>query len=47
MAGAGITEYMRFTVEEVNAGLADGWTLSAGWFWAQGTAWAWFRRRVI
>ena len=39
-----MTEFMRFTVEEVNAGRADGWVLAAGWFCTQGTAWAWFQK---
>ena len=37
-------EYQRFTVEEVNAGRAAGWTLAVGWFRAQQSAWAWFWR---
>lgn len=39
-------EYMRFTLDEVNAGLAAGWTFSAGWFPYQQSAWAWFTRDV-
>jgi hypothetical protein len=44
--GAPFVEYRRFTVEEVNAGRARGWVLSAGWFRLHHvpTAWAWFRR---
>ena len=41
-------EYRRFTIEEANAGLAQGWTLSAGWFRLHHapSAWAWFRREA-
>jgi hypothetical protein len=37
---------MRFTLEEVNAGLATGWNLAVGWFPYQQSAWAWFTREV-
>ena len=39
-------EYMRFTIEEVNAGRAEGWTFLYGWFPFQASHWAWFRREV-
>ena len=39
-------EFMRFTVDEVNAGRAVGWTLAAGWFPFGTSHWAWFRREV-
>jgi hypothetical protein len=42
----GQVEYRRFTVEEVNAGLAIGWTLASGWFRHSESAWAWFRREA-
>jgi len=40
------TENIRFTVAEVNAGKARGWTFSSGWFQTPGSVgpWAWFRR---
>jgi hypothetical protein len=37
---------MRFTVDEVNAGHADGWTLANGWFPFQSSWWGWFTRLV-
>ena len=39
-------EFMRFTVHEVQAGAAEGWTFSSGWFPFQASWWAWFRREV-
>ncbi len=39
-------EYMRFSIEEVNAGQAAGWTFFYGWFGFQASYWAWFRREV-
>jgi hypothetical protein len=39
-----VVEYMRFTVQEVAEGRADGWTLACGWFPFQQTMWAWFRQ---
>jgi hypothetical protein len=35
---------MRFTLDEVNAGDAAGWTFAAGWFRFQTSCWAWFTR---
>ncbi len=40
------TEYMRFTIDDANRGLARGWTFVAGWFRYQGSWWAWFGREV-
>jgi len=37
-------DYMRFTVEEVNAGQAAGWSFVAGWFRFSQSYWAWFKR---
>ena len=39
-------EYIRFTVEEVNAGKAAGWILAGPWRPMQLTHWAWFRKEV-
>ena len=39
-------EFRRFTVDEVNAGRAVGWTLEAGWFPFGMSHWAWFRREA-
>jgi hypothetical protein len=43
-----MVEYRRFTIEEVNAGLARDWIFAAGWFRFNhaASAWAWFRRVV-
>ena len=38
------TEYRRFSIDDVNAGLASGWTFTAGWFPFQTSWWAWFMR---
>ena len=42
------TEYQRFTIEDVNAGLGPGWEFACGWFRLDslGTAWAWYRREA-
>ncbi len=40
------TEYMRFTLEEANAGKARGWALASYWRPFQMTWWAWFYREV-
>ena len=40
------TEFMRFTLDEVNAGLAAGWTFTSGWYPFQTSWWAWFTRPV-
>jgi len=45
-AGGLILEYRRFTLEEVRAGEALGWTFSSGWFSFSQSVWAWFRREV-
>jgi hypothetical protein len=37
-------EFTRFTIEEVNAGRADGWTFASGWYAFQNSAWAWYWR---
>jgi hypothetical protein len=37
---------MRFTIDEVNAGLPAGWTFASGWFPFQSSWWAWFSRPV-
>ncbi len=39
-------KFMRFTIEEVNAAPAEGWTFCYGWFPLQASHWAWFRREV-
>ena len=40
-------EYMRFTVEEVRDGRADGWRFWAGWFErSSGLTWAWYCREA-
>jgi len=39
-------EFMRFTLDEVNAGKADGWAFAAGWFPFQTSWWAWFCREA-
>ena len=41
-----MTEYMRFTIEQANSGLAEGWRLASGWFPFQASYWAWFVREV-
>ncbi len=46
MAGVATREFMRFTLDEVNAGLARGWTFASGWFPFQTSYFAWFRREV-
>ena len=40
-------EFMRFTVDEVNAGKTSGWTFAAGWFPFQTSYWAWFTRPAV
>lgn len=39
-------EFMRFTLDEVNAGHAAGWTFASGWFRFQASWWAWYRREA-
>jgi hypothetical protein len=41
-------EYRRFTLAEVQAGAAAGWSFSSGWFPLPTvlSLWAWFRRKV-
>ena len=38
------TEYRRFSIDDVNAGLTTGWAFTAGWFRFQTSWWAWFMR---
>jgi len=35
---------MRFSLEEVNSGRAEGWTFASGWYPFQSSWWAWFMR---
>jgi hypothetical protein len=40
------TEFRRFSIEDLNAGLTIGWTFAVGWFAFQTSWWAWFVRSV-
>jgi len=41
-----IQEYRRFTLKEVQAGVAKGWIFASGWFAFSQSVWAWFRKEV-
>lgn len=40
------TEYRRYTIDEANAGLPEGWTFAGGWYPFSGSFFAWFSRDV-
>lgn len=39
-------EFMRFTIDEANAGDAADWTFASGWYAFAGSAWAWYVREA-